>query len=337
METEILIIAEHNGSEPDPITFDLISWGAQIAGEKNWKLGVLVPGFRLDGLLEKMRGAAVDVIFSLDDPALQDYNSCAYVEAIARALGKKNVPRLILLGHTYLGIEIGGGLAAKLDATLWSNCQAIRSAPGGYVVTRPISGGAYLSTLEIESGACNLISLQRGSAIPKELVKRVPEVIALSVPAKSNTARIRVTGETKAAFAEDITKADLLVAVGRGIGQQSNLAAFRELAQALGGAIAASRPIVDMGWLSAGHQVGLSGVTVRPKVYLACGISGAAQHVAGMRDSRLIIAINQDPNAPIFQIAHYGIVGDILEIIPALINEARLSADRQETSGRATN
>ncbi|MBI4188913.1 MAG: electron transfer flavoprotein subunit alpha/FixB family protein [Betaproteobacteria bacterium] len=336
MEPEILIVAEHNGSELDPITFDLIAWGSQIASEKNWKVGVLVLGFQVNGLLETMRRSAVDVIFALDDPVLQDYNSCVYVQAVARTL-MKTAPRLILLGHTYLGIEISGGLAAKLDATLWSNCLAIKPTPGGFLVTRPVSGGAFLSTLEIESGACNVISLQRGSSPLKELPIKFPEVIGLSVPPESDPARIKVTGETKPSFAEDITKADLLVAVGRGIGQQSRLPPFLDLAQALGGAIAASRPIVDMGWLSVDHQVGLSGVTVRPKVYLACGISGSAQHVAGMRDSRLIIAINEDPSAPIFQIAHYGIVGDIFEIVPALINEARRSADRQEKSGGTTN
>ena len=323
MAPEILIVADHNGSELDPITHDLISWGSQIAGEKNWKLGVLVPGFGLHGVLETMRSSAADVIFSLDDPALQEYNSCVYVQAIAHTLTEAR-PRLILLGHSYLGIEISSGLAAKLESTLWNNCQTIKAAADGFLVTRPIARGAFVSTLKIKSGECNLITLQRGSSPPgKDRSSKVPEIIKLSLPAESAITKIEVTGETKATFTEDITKADVLVAVGRGIGQQGQLPAYRELAQALGGSIAASRPIVDMGWLPVDYQVGLSGRTVRPKVYLACGISGSMQHLAGMRDSRLIIAINEDSSAPIFQLAHYGVVGDVNAILPALINQAK--------------
>ena len=146
------------------------------------------------------------------------------------------------------------------------------------------------------------------------------------MPADADAAKIKVVGETKATFAEDITQADLLVSVGRGIGQQSQLDAFRDLAKALGGSLSASRPIVDSGWLPVDNQVGLSGRTVRPKVYLAFGISGSAQHMAGMRDSKVIIAINQDANAPIFQIAHYGIVADLFQILPALMDAAKESA-----------
>lgn len=337
METEILVIAEHNGSELDPISLDLVSWGRQIAAEKNWKLGALVMGADLNGILETLRSSSLDAIYSLDDPALRTYNSSAYVQAIAGTF-TKSPPRLILLGHSYLGVELSSGLAARLDAILWNNCRTIKAVDGGFVVTRPIAGGAFATTIEIENGACNLFTLQRGSSPPGgKSPKKVPEIVKLSPPAESTANKIMVTGETSATFAEDITKADLLVAVGRGIGQQSRLPAFVDLAQALGGMIAASRPIVDMGWLSVDHQVGLSGRTVRPKVYLACGISGSMQHLAGMRDSRLIIAINEDPNAPIFQFAHYGVVGDIHVILPALINEAKLGAGMRDKGGKRAN
>ncbi|OGA45098.1 MAG: hypothetical protein A3F74_06855 [Betaproteobacteria bacterium RIFCSPLOWO2_12_FULL_62_58] len=329
MEPEILIIAEHNGSELDPITLDMIAWGSQIASEKNWQLGVLVPGFKLDVLVEKMGSSAANVVFLLDDPALEQYNSSTYVNGIVHAL-PKSMPRVILLAHSYRGIEISGGLAAELDVTLWSNCLAIKPDAEGFVLTRPIFGGAFVSTVAVESGPCNLITLQRGSSPMRELPVRNPEIVRLPMPEKVATSKVKVTGESDASFAEDITKADLLVAVGRGIGPQSQLPLFMDLAQALGGAIAASRPIVDMGWLPVDNQVGLSGRTVRPKVYLACGISGSAQHIAGMRDSRLVLAINQDRNAPIFQIAHYGVVGDIAEILPALINEAKRNAKKRE-------
>ena len=325
MHSEILVIAEHSGSEIDAMTHDLIAWGAQVAAEKNWKLGVLVAGCAVDGVAAALRSSAADHVYTLDDPALKEYNPCVYVDAIAGTL-QAAPPRLILLPHSYTGIELGGGLAARLNASLWSNCLTVKAAAAGYTITRPIAGGAFVATLELESRPCNLVSLQRGAAPLNKLPNQTPQHAKLAMPAPTGAAKLKVTGETKATFTEDITKAHLVVTVGRGVGDQSRLPPFVELAQALGGVIAASRPIIDMGWMSVDHQVGLSGRTVRPKVYLAFGISGSAQHLAGMRDSGLIIAINNDPNAPIFQIAHFGIVADIFDIAPALIEQAKLSA-----------
>ncbi len=322
MKPEILIVAEHDGAELDPLTFDLISCGSQIASEKSWKLGLLVLGFKLDGLLEKIRGSGVDVIFTIDDARLQEYNSCIHLEIIAHAV-RETRPHLLLLGHSYFGIEIGSGLAPKLDTLLVSNCQSIKVTSGGFVVTRPMFGGMFLASLEIEATAPVLVSIQKGSSVFKGPLIEASEIIRLAASAESNTAKIKVTRETKAAFGEDIAKADIVVAIGRGIGQESRVSLFRELAQALGGVIAASRPIVDMGWLPVDYQVGLSGRTVKPKVYLAWGISGSAQHIDGMKDSGLIIAINKDPSAPIFQVAHYGVVGDLFEIVPPLLEIAK--------------
>jgi electron transfer flavoprotein alpha subunit len=253
------------------------------------------------------------------------YNPAVYVRAIAAALDQ-DPPRLVLLGHTYFGIEMSSGLMASLNATLWSNCRSLEFKNGAYEVIRPVFGGGYESTMTISAVGSNVMTLQRGSAPVGSAVRaQSAPTVRLPLPSNATDTGIKVIAETKAAFGQDITKADVLVAVGRGIGQQDRLDAYRELASALGGSIASSRPLVDLGWLPVDFQVGLSGRTVQPKVYLACGISGSMQHLAGMRESKLIIAINQDADAPIFQYAHYGVVADINAVLPALTEQAKSS------------
>lgn len=322
MSQEVLVIAEHDGREVDPITFDLLSWGSQIATENNWRLGVLISGFEVGEFLERLHGTGADVIFVLDDPRLQRYSAPSYLEAIADAI-KQTTPQLVLLGHSYFGIEMGGALAVTLQAPLVSNCLSIAKIEDAFEVTRPIFGGALLTRLHVQSPPPILVSMQKGSLVAKRDQTKVSEIVRLTVPRGTDTPKIKVVQEKQPAFGEDITKAKTLVAIGRGIGQENKLPLFRELAEELGGTLAASRPIVDMGWLPVDHQVGLSGRIVKPNVYLACGISGAAQHIAGMKDAPLIIAINKDPLAPIFQVAHYGVVGDLFEIVTPLLELAK--------------
>ena len=183
-------------------------------------------------------------------------------------------------------------------------------------------GGKFLATIEVNEASLLLLTLSKDSSVSKRSLNHLCEIERKAYPEHSQ-ARVKVIGTTRPSRAEDITQAEVIVAVGRGIRDESQISLFRELAEALGGAIAASRPLVDSGWLTNDHQVGISGVTVRPKVYLAFGISGSAQHVAGMKQSRLIIAINNDPSAPIFQVAHYGVVGDLFEIVPPLLEIAK--------------
>ena len=322
MFPEVLVIAEHDGREVDPITFDLLSWGSQIATENHWRLGVLITGFELEQVSGKLQGSCADVIFILDDPELLHYSAPSYREAIAGAI-RQTTPQLVLMAHSYFGIEMGGTLAVTLQAPLVSNCLSVAKIEDGYEVTRPIFGGALLTRMHIQSGPPVLVSIQKGSAAPKQARNSASEVVKLNVSSAAGIPKLKVVQETHPVFTEDITKAKTLVAVGRGIGQENKLTLFRELAEKLGATLAASRPIVDMGWLTADHQVGLSGQTVKPNVYLAWGISGAAQHIAGMKDAALIIAINKDPSAPIFQVAHYGVVGDLFEIAYPLLELAK--------------
>ena len=325
MSAEVLVIAEHNGSEVDSVTFDLLSWGAQIAAENHWRVGVLITGFEVGKFSAKLQGSCADTIFILDAPELQQYNPLSYREAIAGAI-RETTPQLVLLAHSYFGIEMGGALAVTLKAPLVSNCLSIVKIEDVYEVTRPIFGGALLTRTHVQIAPPVLVSMQKGSAVAKQARIGSSEVVRLNVSSAVGILKLKVVQETRPVFTEDITKAKTVLAVGRGIGQENKVALFRELAEKLGVTLAASRPIVDMGWLPVDRQVGISGRTVKPNVYLACGISGAAQHIAGMKDAGIIIAINKDPMAPIFQVAHYGVVGDLFEISHSLLELAKEQA-----------
>jgi len=322
MSAEVLVIAEHNGSEVDPVTFDLLSWGAQIAAENHWRVGVLITGFEVGKFSGKLQESCADTILILDAPELQQYNPLSYREAIVGAI-RKTTPKLVLMAHSYFGIEMGGALAVTLQAPLVSNCLSIVKIEDAYEVTRPIFGGALLTRIHIQNAPLVFVSMQKGSAVPKRARIGSSDVVRLDVSSAAGIPKLKVVQETHPVFTEDITKAKIVLAVGRGIGQENKITLFHELAEKLGATLAASRPIVDMGWLPVDRQVGISGRTVKPNVYLACGISGAAQHIAGMKDAGMIIAINKDPMAPIFQVAHYGVVGDLFEITHLLLELAK--------------
>lgn len=321
MTCEILIIAEHNEGKLDPMTTDLIACGSKIASEKQWKLGVLVLGFDLDRIVEEISSSGIDLVLVVDDNRVEEYNSSVYLAALAQIL-REATPRLVLAGHSYIGIELASGLAPKLKAPMVANCHSIDASSNGFLLSRSMFGGKFLATIEVNEASLLLLTLSKDSSVSKRSLNHLCEIERKAYPEHSQ-ARVKVIGTTRPSRAEDITQAEVIVAVGRGIRDESQISLFRELAEALGGAIAASRPLVDSGWLTNDHQVGISGVTVRPKVYLAFGISGSAQHVAGMKQSRLIIAINNDPSAPIFQVAHYGVVGDLFEIVPPLLEIAK--------------
>jgi electron transfer flavoprotein alpha subunit len=299
-----------------------LSWGAQVALENNWHLGVLLAGFEIGQFSEELRESGANVVFVLDDPGLQQYTAPSYLRAIVAGI-KQITPQLVLLGQSYFGVEMGGGFAISLKSPLVTNCLSVEKIDGGFGVIRPIFGGALLMRVHIQSAPPILVSMQKGSTAPKGVHTKRADIVRLNVSHENGASKIKVLHEKQPNFGNNITKAKTLIAVGRGIGQETKLGLFRELAEQLGGTLAASRPIIDMGWLPADHQVGLSGQTVKPNLYLACGISGAAQHLAGMKDAGVIIAINKDASAPIFQVAHYGVVGDLFDIVTPLLRIAK--------------
>jgi electron transfer flavoprotein alpha subunit len=321
MKAEILVLAEHDGGGLDPATADLISWGEALATAKQCRLTALLLGQHLDGAVKTLSDLGVARILVGDDPQLADYNPSLY-RYLTGELIREHSPRIVLATHSYIGIEMAALIGAQCGAAVVTNCHSIEKTEHGFLIRRAMFGGKFLATIEVSGDEPLIVTLSRESKAPKTSSNYMTEVVRLSCPA-DHRGSIKVLATTKPQRVEDISKADLVVAVGRGIRDPSQIDVFRQLAQELGGVMAASRPLVDAGWLTNDHQVGLSGVTVRPKVYLAFGISGSAQHLVGMNQAKQIIAVNNDPDAPIFGAAHYGAVADMFEIAPHLLAKAK--------------
>ena len=264
------------------------------------------------GLLSQL--GAADRVLHLADPALDQYSPEAYEAALRAALGER-APRLIIVPNTTVGMDLAAGLAGLLELPLAAYCIALAADGAAVVATSQIYGGKLLAEVALAGPA--VVSIVPGSFPAadgrKDGAPPVEEV------AGTAPARVRLVEYTVAESGDvDITKQAVLVSVGRGLGGPENLEVAEALATALGGVVSGSRPVTDSGWLPKSRQVGKSGVTVTPKLYLALGISGAPEHLQGMKGSELIVAINSDATAPIFNVAHYGIVGDLLEVVPAL-------------------
>ena len=237
--------------------------------------------------------------------------------AVLESVVKTESPRAVLIGSTSIGLDVGPLLGAKLNAPVINGCRSVSVAGETLKVTASFYGGKLLADVAVTAAPAILLAAP-GTFRPTESqgaaqVETKPSPVPLDAGAAAFEEMILPD-----ATDVDITQQDVLVGVGRGIQQEDNLEVAEQLAQALGGALAASRPIVDQGWLPTTRQVGKSGMTVKPKCFFALGISGAPEHVEGMKDSALIIAVNTDPNAPIFDVAHYGVVADLLDVAPAI-------------------
>lgn len=322
MNGNILVLCEHKDAEIDNITLELVCKGRALADAWGTRLAVLVIGSEIEPVAASLKTSGVDLVLTARDPALEDYSAELYTTAAAQAVKAFN-PAVVLMGYTYLGMEIGPAVAVRLGGTMVTNCTELDAVDGKLVVARNMFGATLQARVELTGAAPYLISVEKG-VLPREaLASKDAAVEAVAFNAAGEKLRSKIIEILSAVSGDiDITKAKVLVSVGRGVGGPEKMQPFRDLAAALGGEISCSRPVADMGWLSVAHQVGISASTVSPDVYIACGISGASQHVTAMRDSGTIIAINTDPKAPIFRVADYGIVGDVHEVVPAMIAEA---------------
>ncbi len=314
-EGGVLVLAEHKNGELDGITLQLLSKGRQLADTLGMPLEVLVLGNKPESVTRTLLNGVADVLLLAEHPLLDPYNPEVYCSVVADLVKNSN-PRVFLIGHTFLGMEIGPAISAKLGINAFTNCVDVESSDGILTVTRPFFNGTVHAKLQIEGPGPHMVSLQKGGLPKRSVSGRTTKVVTVPVQIDQNSLRTRVIGYVEASTAGiDVTKADIVVAVGRGIGGKANIKLVEDLAKAMGGVVACSRPVADLGWLPQEHLVGMSGRTVKPRVYLACGLSGASQHVAGMIESQLIIAINKDRSAPIFQVAHCGVVEDLFKIV----------------------
>lgn len=325
-EHDIFVIAEHLEGKLNDVTFEMLGKARAVAPVLNGRVVAVLLGHDVTALAEQL-GAADQVLY-VEDVALSHFIPDLAVLAL-KTLLQREKPALTMIANTSMGMDLAAALSAALDWPLIAYCSDVQISDGKITATSQIYGGKI--AVEATSGSDHtLISVIAGTfpaadgrSDKSASIQTIASGVAL------NTGKVRFKGLTiPEADAVDITRETLIVSVGRGIGNKDNIELVAELANNLGAVLAASRPIIDSGWLPKQRQVGKSGLTVKPKLYMAVGISGAPEHLQGMKDAELIIAINSDAGAPIFEVADYGIVGDLFDIVPAL--SERLAAVRTE-------
>ena len=315
----ILVIAEQREGRLNRATWETIAAAQQAGGP----VKVAVIGSGVDPIAAELAAADVAEIVAVDVQALGEYTADGYVQALS-ALIEQEKPDLVFLAHTYQTRDFAPALAARLGRALVTDVTAVRKGDEGFVYSRPVFQGKLNADVAAEGAAPHLITFQIGAYRADAAARGSSAAAVRKASVAIDAGAIRQKPEApfkEAKQAVDLSQAERIVAVGRGIKGQEHLELVQKLAQALGAEIAASRPICDAGWLPMDRQIGSSGQTVAPKLYVALGISGAIQHLVGMKGSRTIVAINKDPEAPIFEIADYGIAGDLFEIVPAIIAE----------------
>lgn len=314
---EILVLAEHRGGELRDITFEMLSAANRLGSEHGLTTAALLLGNEVSPLAEGLKQAC-DRVLIMEDPELAHYNADQYLVVTETVIRERN-PLLTLIGHTALGIDLAPALATRLSLPLVSDCVEFTVEGKGLGALRQIYGGKINAQLTMKPSDQYLISVRPGSFGAEAQQGKSGELQAISAPAWTNLKGRRFLGYVEAELDDiDIAAADVLVSIGRGIGKPENIPLAQEFADAIGATMSCSRPVADEQWLPKSRQVGTSGKTVRPKVYIALGISGAYQHQVGMKNSDTIIAVNKDQLAPIFTIAHYGIVDDLLKVLPVL-------------------
>jgi len=316
---DVWVYVEHLRGTVAGHTYELLGEGRDLAGSMGGRLVAVLLGNGAQPLASTL--GAADAVICVEDPALAEFTPQAHA-AVLRALAQQQAPRLVLFGATSIGMDLAALLASSLRMPLVVNCKDITVEDGRLVVTSQMCGGKLSCEAEVE-GQPAVVTVLSG-AFPAEggASNRAPQIESIPLPVPLDTVRMKVTRLLEPTAGDvDISKAPVLVAVGRGIQRAENLPMAEEMAAVLGGSVCGSRPVVDQGWLPLSRQVGKSGMIVKPRLYLALGISGAPEHVEGMKDSDLIIAVNADPKAPIFDIADFGAVMDIFELLPALTQE----------------
>ena len=320
----ILVVAEHRAGKLNRATWESIAAAQQIAAGQ--PVTIAVVGAGIGAVAAEVAAAQVQDVVTIEAPELEWYTPDGFTAALAQAIDQIK-PGLVVLPHTYQTRDFAPKLAARLDRSLITDVTAIKglkaegSAPGA-VFVRPMFQGKLTADVVPQGPTPHLITTQIGSFRADQAVKGPAPAPVRALSVTIDAASIRQKPEApfqEARQAVDLSQAERIVSVGRGIKEQSKLPVAQQLAGALHAEIAASRPICDAGWLPMERQVGSSGQTVAPKLYLALGISGAIQHLVGMKGSQTIVAINKDSDAPIFEVADYGIVGDLFEIVPALV------------------
>jgi caffeyl-CoA reductase-Etf complex subunit CarE len=321
----VWVFAEQHKGSVATVALELLGEGRKLADKKKTKLSAIFIGHGIKDKAKELIAYGADIVYIADDPGLKDFNDDSYA-AILMTLAKQHKPEIILAGATAIGRSFFPKVASALHTGLTADCTVldIDTESGHLHQTRPAFGGNIMATIVSPNHRPQMATVRHKVMKPAPRNdSRTGDIVEVRYT-HSGDLRTRVI-KTIEELSEtvNICEADIIVAGGRGLGGAKNFQMIEELAKALGGAVAATRGAVDEGWIPYSHQVGQTGKTVCPKLYIACGISGAIQHVAGMQSSEVIVAINKDPDAPIFNVATYGIVGDVHEVLPIMIKKIR--------------
>jgi electron transfer flavoprotein alpha subunit len=320
----ILVVAEQKDGKVNRASWEAIAAAQQLAGAATLPVNVLVPGGKAETAAAELASAQVDGVVTVTNPALDPYTPDGYT-AVLQAVVTELSPRYVLLPHTYQTRDFAPKLAARLDRALITDVTALKTGAEAAFV-RPMFQGKLTADVVPQGAEPYFVTVQIGAFRADAAARGASAAPVRGLNVDVDASAVREKPEPpfqQAKQAVDLSQAERIVSVGRGIKEQSNINIAQQLAAALGAELAASRPICDAGWLPMERQVGSSGQTVAPKLYLALGISGAIQHLVGMKGSSTVVAINKDPDAPIFEVADYGIVGDLFEIVPAIIEAVK--------------
>lgn len=324
MSQKILVLTEHRSGKVKAISWEAIGFGQKLASQLNGELAVVLLGHDVEALAAEIAQRCGEPVLHVSNPALANYTPEAYCAVLSQILEQQS-PLLLLMGHTYQVIDFAPKLATKLGRGFIPNCVDYQWDGKEINFVRPVFNGKLNLQVGFKGSPPHLVSLQQGAFNAYEVqTQSNPKLVRLDVPLPPEVLKRKVLEVIQAAQGKvDLSQADIIVAGGRGLANKEKFQIILDLAQALGAGVGASRPVTDGGWLPKEHQIGSSGQTVAPKLYIACGISGAIQHLVGMSNAGCIVAINKDPNAPIFSIADYGIVGDVFKVVPVLIELAK--------------
>jgi electron transfer flavoprotein alpha subunit len=325
MPDTILVIIEQREGKLNRVSWETLTAGQSLAAETGWTLEAAVVGGSVANFANEVAGKKVGKVYAIESPKLEPYTADAFVAGLKQFISATQ-PKLVLMPHTYQVRDFVPKLATAMGSTVISDCIGYKKDSRKLLFTRQMFQGKLAADVTFSCNPPWFVTLQNGSfrGDHVEAGASAAPVETVNVEIADNVIRNRpheVFKEAKQAV--DLTQAEIIVSVGRGIKEQKNIELAKQLADALGGEIAASRPICDSGWLPMDRQIGSSGQTVAPKLYLALGISGAIQHIVGMKGARTIIAVNKDSEAPIFEIADYAVVGNLFDIVPPLIEEVK--------------
>ena len=324
MPDTILVIAEHHQGKLNRVSWETIAAAQAIARDTGWMIEAAIAGNSVSALASELAAKKLAKVYAVDSPQLDLYTPDAFAAALKQLIAAKQ-PKLVLLPHTYQVRDFAPKLATQLGRCVISDCTGYKHDSGKLRFTRQMFQGKFSADVSFGSDAPWIATFQngafRGDSAEAGAAPAPVETFAVNLEAAVRNQPEEWFKEAKQAV--DLTQAEIIVSVGRGIKEQKNIELAQQLATALGGEIAASRPICDNGWLPMDRQIGSSGQTVSPKLYLALGISGAIQHIVGMKGARAVVAINKDSEAPIFEIADVAVVGNLFDIVPPLIEEIK--------------